>query len=90
VPSGPWEDVETFRDAAPVEADWVELPGLVEHGFTHLRLELKVMAARIDGRARADGVWIPVEKFGDHALPTLTRKVVRHALSHIGKGVAFS
>ena len=48
------------------------------------------MAARIDGRARADGVWIPVEKFGDHALPTLTRKVVRHALSHIGKGVAFS
>jgi len=90
VPSGPWEEVEMFRDAAPVKADWVELPGLVEHGFTHLRLELKVMAARIDGRSKADGVWIPVEKFGDHALPTLTRKVVRHALSHIGKGEAFS
>lgn len=82
VPSGPWEEIEEFRAAAPVEADWVELPGVVEHGFTHLRLELKVMAARVDGRIKAGGVWIPVEQFGDHALPTLTRKVVRHALRH--------
>lgn len=86
VPSGPWEEIDAFRAAAPVEADWIELPGIVEHGFTHLRLELKVMMARVDGRVKAGGVWIPVEKFGDHALPTLTRKVVRHALSHIGKG----
>jgi A/G-specific adenine glycosylase len=87
VPSGPWEEIEMFRDVAPVKADWVELPGLVEHGFTHLRLELKVMAARVDGRSKADGVWIPVENFSEYALPTLTRKVARHVLSQVGKGV---
>lgn len=87
VPSGPWEEVDEFRDAAPIRAEWVELPGIVEHGFTHLRLELKVMVARVDGRTKADGIWVHAENFGDHALPTLTRKVARHALAHIGKGL---
>ncbi len=88
VPSGPWEETREFRDDPPVAAHWTELAGLVEHGFTHLQLELKVKAAVVDGRASIDGVWVPVEEFGDHALPTLTRKVVRHALSQIGKGVS--
>lgn len=87
VPSGPWEEVAEFRDAEPVKADWIELPGIVEHGFTHLQLELKVMVTTIDGRTKADGIWVRVENFDAHALPTLTRKVARHALSHIGKGV---
>ncbi len=68
---------------APVAADWRELPGRVTHGFTHFRLELTVMAARVRKNARADGVWIMPEAFGDHALPTLTKKVVRHALAHV-------
>jgi A/G-specific adenine glycosylase len=87
VPSGPWEEIEEFRDTPPVTADWVDLPGLVEHGFTHLRLELKLKAARVDGRVKADGVWIAVADFDNHALPTLTRKVVRHVLAHVGKGI---
>ncbi len=68
---------------APVAADWRELPGQVTHGFTHFRLELTVMAARVRKNARADGVWIMPDAFGDHALPTLTKKVVRHALAHV-------
>ncbi len=68
---------------APVAADWRELPGLVNHGFTHFRLELTVVAARVRKNARADGVWIMPDAFGDHALPTLTKKVVRHALAHV-------
>jgi A/G-specific adenine glycosylase len=88
VPSGPWEETPEFRDEPPVTADWASLPGLVEHGFTHLQLELQVKAARIDGRTTLGGVWIPVEAFGDHALPTLTRKVVRHVMAHLGKGTS--
>lgn len=84
VPSGPWEATPDFRDDPPVAADWGLLPGLVEHGFTHLQLELQVKVARIDGRTTLGGVWIPVEAFGDHALPTLTRKVVRHVMAHLG------
>ena len=87
VPSGPWAETDGFRDDPPVDADWITLPGLIEHGFTHLRLELQVRAARIDGRTKLGGVWVPVEAFGDHALPTLTRKVVRHAMAHVGKAV---
>jgi len=45
---------------------------------------LQVKVARIDGRTTLGGVWIPVEAFGDHALPTLTRKVVRHVMAHLG------
>jgi A/G-specific adenine glycosylase len=86
VPSSPWAETADFVDAPPFDADWVELPGVVEHGFTHLRLELKVKAAAVDGRQRTDGLWIAAEAFGDHALPTLTRKVVRHALAHVGRG----
>jgi A/G-specific adenine glycosylase len=88
VPSGLWEETPEFRDDPPVAADWVSLPGLVEHGFTHLQLELQVKVARIDGRTTLGGVWIPVEAFGDHALPTLTRKVVRHVMAHLGKGTS--
>ena len=87
VPSGPWEEIGEFRDTPPVTADWVDFPGLVEHGFTHLRLELKLKAARVDGRVKADGVWIAVADFDNHALPTLTRKVVRHVLAHLGRGI---
>jgi A/G-specific adenine glycosylase len=34
--------------AAPVEAKWRALPGMVRHVFTHFELELTVLAARID------------------------------------------
>lgn len=85
VPSGAWEEADVFHDHPPVAADWRLLPGLVEHGFTHLRLELQVRVARIDGRKTLGGVWIPVETFGDHALPTLTRKLVRHVMAHLGR-----
>ena len=85
VPSGDWAESEVFRDDPPVAADWRLLPGLVTHVFTHLQLELQVRAARIDGRRSLGGVWVPVEKFGDHPLPTLTRKVVHHVLAHLGR-----
>ena len=70
-------------DLAPVEADWRLLPGEVRHGFTHFRLELAVMAGRAgEGWRDADGIWVPVGRLGEHALPTVMKKVVRHALSH--------
>lgn len=73
----PWSDAEA-REAAPVAADWRALPGVVRHGFTHFRLQLAVMAGRADDRAA--GLWCPPDRLSDHALPTLMKKVVRHAL----------
>jgi A/G-specific adenine glycosylase len=81
IPSTPWRAAPwTLADAvriAPVAAAWSPLPGTVRHGFTHFLLELAVVA----GAGIADGIWSPVDRLGDHALPTLMKKVARHAIA---------
>ena len=57
------------------------LPGRVRHTFTHFHLDLTVAVGRVAAGDPAAGVWVPVEALGDHALPTLMKKVVRHALA---------
>jgi A/G-specific adenine glycosylase len=81
VPSTPWRS-EPWRldeavDFAPVSADWARLTGTVRHGFTHFRLELVIVA----GTGEADGLWSRVDRLGEHALPTLMKKVARHAVA---------
>jgi A/G-specific adenine glycosylase len=72
--------------SAPVEAAWRELPGAVRHVFTHFELTLVVWAGRVAGPGDPGlGLWIPPDRFGDHALPSLMRKVARHALGKIGR-----
>jgi len=77
----PWTLAEALG-AAPAAAEWSTLPGVVRHGFTHFQLELTVVA----GIGVADGLWSPIDKLGEHALPTLMKKVARHALSAIATG----
>jgi A/G-specific adenine glycosylase len=79
--AAPWSLAEALR-VAPAAAAWSPLPGIVRHGFTHFLLELAVVA----GVGTADGIWSPVECLGDHALPTLMKKVVRHAISALASG----
>lgn len=76
VPDGNWLDKDAIADA-PVEADWQPVKGLVRHTFTHFHLELTVLAARIEATDGIDGVWCPTDRFGDYALPTVMKKVVR-------------
>jgi A/G-specific adenine glycosylase len=81
VPSTPWRTAPwTFAEAieiAPVAAAWMPLRGSVRHGFTHFQLDLTVVA----GAGIAEGLWSPVERLGEHALPTLMKKVARHAIA---------
>jgi len=77
----PWSFAEALR-TAPAAVAWSPLSGIVRHGFTHFRLELAVVA----GTGSADGIWSPVERLGDHALPTLMKKVARHAISALAAG----
>ena len=74
----PWA-LDEARGAAPAPAEWALLPGTVRHGFTHFRLELAVAAAT--AAAPIDGLWSAVDRLGEHALPTLMKKVVGHAVS---------
>jgi A/G-specific adenine glycosylase len=73
-----WAEAEALT-AAPAPVQWKRLPGTVQHGFTHFRLDLEVWAGTAESPPA--GIWARPEQFKDHALPTLTKKVMRHALS---------
>ena len=77
----PWGPVEATA-SAPLSAKWTALPGIVRHGFTHFELELRVFAGR--ARAGQKGVWCPIDRLSEMALPTLMKKVANHALGKIG------
>ena len=89
VPSGEWREGEiapaTADADAPFAAVWRPLPGTVGHVFTHFRLEVTVLAARLEGGdGIGDGaVWCLPERLGDHALPTVMKKIAAHALANI-------
>ncbi len=90
VPSNVWHEGNLERDiaglsGAPAVADWHRLPGMVRHTFTHFHLELVVMAAALPrgGAAERGGDWVLPEQFSGQALPSVMRKVARHALGHV-------
>lgn len=89
IPSTEWREEASWtegeaRAAAPEAADWSALPGVVRHTFTHFHLELEVMRARVPGEDHEECLWVEVDRLGEHALPTVMKKIVRHALAHIG------
>jgi A/G-specific adenine glycosylase len=84
VPSTPWTEAgpspAAIRESAPVAAAWRLLPGVVHHGFTHFPLALAVHAAKASGATGSSrGFWCPPQRVGEQALPTLMKKVLRHA-----------
>jgi A/G-specific adenine glycosylase len=87
VPSTDWRAGAATDPAAAIAEsplpprDWRVMGGIVRHGFTHFDLELTVLAARVKGRAPKGCVWCLPDAFGDHALPTVMKKIVRHALT---------
>jgi A/G-specific adenine glycosylase len=76
----PWDEPAAVA-AAPASVSWRALPGIVQHGFTHFRIDLALMAGSI--AEPIDGIWATPDRFCDYAFPTLTRKLVSHALSEL-------
>ncbi len=85
IPSTDWRaaawSLKEARRLAPFTGPWRRLPGIVRHTFTHFHLELTVLAAQTRAGPAGGGVWCPVERLSDHALPTVMKKVARHALA---------
>ncbi len=82
LPSTPWLDEAVAAEAAvagsvPVPARLSPLAGAVRHLFTHLDLTVRLMRGRVD--RSHDGLWVPPGRFATLALPTLTKKLLRHA-----------
>jgi A/G-specific adenine glycosylase len=91
LPSTPWREAPwpaaAVRTTAPPVDGWTALPGVVRHTFTHFHLELAVWAGRAAGAAPpvagAEARWVPLDGLADEALPSVMRKVVRHALERL-------
>lgn len=77
----PWETAEAIA-AAPLSGGWQPVAGSVEHTFSHFHLVMGVIRlSAVDGPVppAVGGLWVQPARFTDLALPTLMRKVVRHA-----------
>ena len=78
--AGDWVEAEALVQA-PLAADWQTLPGLVRHTFTHFHFEIAVWAGRAASEDPVDdGLWCPLDRLGEQALPSVMRKIVKHAL----------
>jgi A/G-specific adenine glycosylase len=89
-PSTEWRErrwqTRSAISAAPFAAEWRGLPGAVRHTFTHFHLELQIVtaASREAGtREEVEGLWWPLDRLADQALPTVMKKVARHATTEI-------
>ena len=84
VPSTQWREGRSseidVKQAAPVRASWVRIPGTVRHTFTHFHLELAVLTGEASAKAKGEGFWVPLDRLSEQALPTVMKKVVSHAL----------
>ena len=89
VPSGDWLEApmpsenSAHRNAPVALLEGRILPGIVRHSFTHFHLEFHVVAGRARDETLDEGFWCAFEKLGDHALPSLMKKVVTHAIKHL-------
>jgi A/G-specific adenine glycosylase len=92
VPNSGWSDEmpdpRAPRHAAVPARCWRQLPVEVRHGFTHFELVLRVWAAHVTAPPTVDGVWWPIERLHEQALPTLMKKVVSVATAEFGKSAA--
>ena len=89
LPCTPWReapwDLAEAEAHAPQNGPWQALPDSVRHGFTHFEIELRLVASETRSVAHGngiDGIWCPPSRFAEHALPTLTWKLVRHAMRY--------
>ncbi len=84
LPSTDWNvegppNAATISAEAPASVAWRSLPGLVRHTFTHFHLSLAVVCGQCGELPKGEGFWVEFSCFGDHALPTVMRKLIRHA-----------
>lgn len=82
-PSTPWRerpwDMDEAKAHAPLAARWT-VAGEVRHVFSHFALELTVAAGRTRARS-VEGLWCQPADLGDHALPSVMKKVAGLARS---------
>ena len=81
-PGTDWGDkLPTALTDAPSPRNWEKCETQVRHVFTHFELYLDVYKAETPDKD-IDGVWAPLEKISDYALPTVMTKALKIALAN--------
>ena len=83
-PSTPWESEEGASGGELFKADWRPLAGEVNHTFTHFHLVLEVLRAEGLSGDELEGQWQSLDALDKLALPTVMKKVAKHALAASG------
>jgi A/G-specific adenine glycosylase len=78
-PSSDWFQGKLEKFVAPFNSSWKKMSGVVEHSFTHFRLELTVWKAQSE-IPELKSHFVPRNELSGEALPTLMRKVAAHVL----------
>jgi A/G-specific adenine glycosylase len=82
---GPWEEAEAVMAHAPVPGlDWRRLPGVARHGFTHVELEMVLLAARVPRLDPPPGMEARPREGLAATLPTAMRRLL--VLAEAGGG----
>ena len=97
VPSTPWREgaMPTLAQSlkyAPVIEKWRQCDGIVKHVFTHFTFEITVAAAVTKKKippslklwGTSQGHWVGPHKLDDEALPSVMKKIIRHAMKLSG------
>jgi A/G-specific adenine glycosylase len=82
VPVSDWSSTRVTDAEPPFPADWMRVPGMVVHVFTHFRLELAVFRANVGLSAKtpAGSWWSPASALATEALPSVMKKAIEAAL----------
>ena len=90
VPSTEWRPSEWPHAEAVAAAEtivgrlsWRPVAGDVRHTFTHFDLAARLWRATMRQSPVPWGMWHPADRLGDLALPTVTKKMIRHAIGAI-------
>lgn len=84
--AGAMSNIHSHAPLKVAASKWRSLDGQVSHTFTHFHLELTLTTAAVTKRQaeKADIddalTWVHLDVLGDHALPSVMQKVVKHAL----------
>jgi A/G-specific adenine glycosylase len=78
---GAWTDADAAKHA-PLPCNWQPLSGVVRHTFTHFHLELTVVRGLARGGQPTASKWVSPDQLGPEALPSVMRKIVKHAITH--------
>ena len=88
-PSSDWLRDRSEEFAPPFPSLWKEMPGVVEHTFTHFHLELTVWKTRSEAQ-ELNSYFVPRTELAAEALPSLMRKVAAHVIKESEQDLDFT